>query len=140
MSVSRFGPTSLGGPIALGIAAGVGVGVVGLGTGAVGTAAAVGVVLSFGFVKPRFAMLAGGLLGTGATWLALTGSLARLCSEAADFCGQANALPWLAGGLTFAVIGLALLVGTLVRARRARDPSMTGPTQPPPPTGPVGRL
>lgn len=109
--------TSPYGAIALGVAAGVGGAVVGLGTGAVGTAAAIGVVLTLGFVKPRFAMLAGGLLGIGATWLALTANLALVCGEPADLCGQASFLPWLAAGATFAIVGIALVVATLVSAR-----------------------
>jgi hypothetical protein len=115
-------PSSPNGVIALGVAAGVGLGAVGLGTGVLGTAVTVAVVLAFGFLRPRFAMLAGGLLGMGVTWLLLFGNLALLCRQAAESCGQADVGPWLAGGLTFVVVGAVLLVRTLTNARRPAAP------------------
>ena len=81
--------------------------------------AAVVAIVVVGLLMPRFAALAGGLLGIGGTWLVLDLISLRTCLGTEDVCGDANFVPSLAvfGALVFA--GTVLGLWTMLRARRA---------------------
>ena len=81
----------------------------------------IGVILFFGVVGLfglRLAFLAGGLLGIGLTWLALTVGSAQACPVIANLCGNANLWPFAVIGAVLAGLGLLVGVIALVRARR----------------------
>lgn len=84
--------------------------------------AAVVVVVVVGLVMPRFAALAGGLIGVGGTWLVLLLNSLRICAGTEDFCGNANYVPWLAISTGLVLAGAVLALWTMVAARHAGEP------------------
>jgi hypothetical protein len=84
--------------------------------------AAVVAVVVVGLLMPRFAALAGGLIGMGGTWLVLGLNSLRICAATDDFCGHANYVPFLAisGGLV--VAGVLLAGWTVAMTRRVGEP------------------
>jgi hypothetical protein len=80
---------------------------------------AIAAVVALGFlVPPRFALLSGGLIGTGGVWLA--GTLSSLpCEGALEACGNPYPMIGVAGGLVLIglLAGLATATGRLRRAR-----------------------
>jgi hypothetical protein len=83
--------------------------------------AAVVVIVVVGLLMPRYATLAGGLLGIGGTWLSLDLNSLDSCLRTTDFCGDANFVPSLAvfGGLV--VAGAALGLWTLLTGIRQSE-------------------
>jgi hypothetical protein len=79
---------------------------------------AIVLVVFIGLLPPRFAMLSGGLLGLGVTWLVLVAGSVWSC-QPAD-CQQANYLPTLLISLALTALGLAVGVITVSQSRRAR--------------------
>lgn len=67
---------------------------------------------------PRFATLAGGLLGIGGTWLVLALNSVLICSRTDDYCGNANDVPFLAISAGLVVAGALLGVWTMMSIPR----------------------
>ena len=88
----------------------------------IGGVAAVFAVLTVGLVMPRFATLAGGLLGVGGTWLVLGLNGVRICAGTEDFCGNANYVPILVISAGLVVVGAVAALRTMAAARRAAGP------------------
>lgn len=85
----------------------------------IGMVAVVVLVVVVGLrMQPRFAALSGGLFGVGATWLALNLNSLRICAGTADFCGNADYVPWLAASAVITLAGVALGTWTVLRSRR----------------------
>lgn len=84
----------------------------------IGAVAAVIAVVATGLLMPRFATLAGGLLGVGGTWLVLGLNSLRICAGTEDFCGDANYVPFLAISTGLVLAGAVLAVWTMVAATR----------------------
>lgn len=76
--------------------------------------AAVVIVVGAGFVLPRFAFLAGGLLGIGLTWFVLMMGSMAACRATEDYCGHANDMPMIV--ISVVLIGAALFFGTVTVA------------------------
>ncbi len=91
--------------------------------GLIAVAAAVVLLVAVGLALPRFAALAGGLIGIGGTWLVLLLNSMRICAGTEDFCGNANYVPWLAISAGLLLVGAILAVWTMVTTtRHAKQP------------------
>ncbi|HUG47846.1 MAG TPA: hypothetical protein VMP67_05480 [Candidatus Limnocylindria bacterium] len=80
---------------------------------------AVVLLVAVGLVMPRFALLAGGLVGIGGSWSALMVRQAAICEAAAQVhCGFASYLPLIAIAVSLAA---GLLFAALTLRRLARE-------------------
>lgn len=94
-----------------------------IGLSLIGALAAVVAVVVVGLLMPRFATLAGGLLGVGGIWLVLGLNSLRICAGTEDFCGNANHVPFLAVSACLVLAGAVLAGWTVVSpTRRAGEP------------------
>jgi hypothetical protein len=80
--------------------------------------AALALIVALGLSAPRYAFLAGGLIGLGGEWLVLSLNSALSCSRTEDFCGQANFVPLTVAAI--AILGAGLTFGALTLRSRAR--------------------
>lgn len=84
---------------------------------------AVVVVILIGLRMPRFATLAGGLIGVGGTWFVLTlTTTMRVCAETPQEYCEGGYVPFLAIAAGLVLAGAAFAAWTVVvGARRARS-------------------
>lgn len=106
----------IGGGILGGLAAAVG-----LVFGIPGMTAAVVIVVLVGLSARRPALVAGGLIGLGATWLVLFARVAVLCGQPQQQCGSSppEITPWLA--ISGAVIFVGVLIAALASRKKRRE-------------------
>lgn len=103
--------------LAVGFGCGVLAASLGVQIGLTASIVAFAILVVVGGLMPRFAFLAGALLGIGFAWATLALLSARACQATSDFCGQANFLPLIAISVVSALVGTALAVATFVKQR-----------------------
>lgn len=108
--------------VVAGLLIGVPAAVAGLVFGIPGMVVAILAIALVALIPRLPAVLAGGLVGLGGTWLILLGRQAWLCAQRGQVCGgtPTDMIPWLAFAVGVVLAGIGAGGYALVRARSRR--------------------